>query len=691
MTETVIISRDQSWLDFNHRVLQEASDPTVPLYERLHFLAIYSSNLDEFYRVRVAALRSFRKIKKKQRRELFDFKPKKELNAIRELVQQQQEQFGRIFRTEILPALEAEHILLRQPEDLSEAQCQFAHRYFEEQVKKELSKKQLVREGEVPFLENRQQYLLVETQTDEHLYLINIPTAKLPRFVVLPPDPVNHFCTTFLDDIIRVNLEEWLEEPIRGAYAIKLSRDADLYIDNEYSGDLLEKIKAALEDRDSGLPTRFLYDANMPETLVRTLKASFGMSKHDMIPGARYHNFHDFFDFPCPQGRADLNNPPLDPLPHPVLEGASSILATMAERDLLLHFPYQKYDYVPALIREAADHPEVTDIKITLYRVAKKSSVVEALLYARQRDKKVRVFVEAKARFDEESNLYWGSELERAGAKVRYSYPGIKVHTKLLQVTRISPDREKTRYTYVGTGNFNEKTARIYADHALITTDRRIGDDVAKVFELLEGDLIVPNSRHLLVAPFNMRDRFVAMIDREIQHARAGKFAEIFVKLNSLEEMGMIEKLRMAADAGVRVRLVVRGICRLNPGEEEENLEIISIVDRFLEHARVYVFENNGEREVYLGSADWMSRNLFKRVEVVTPIFDQALQEELMHILEMQWRDNTKARQVRAERDNPYRQPATPDSPEYRAQIDTYHYFAQQASTPTDEPEKTAG
>ncbi len=675
---SILINRDASWLYFNGRVLQEAADERVPLYERIKFLAIYSSNLDEFYRVRVSRLRAYKTLRKRERKELLDFKPKQELREIRTLVAEQQAEFGRIFRYEILPGLAREGIHLIHAHEMDRTQRAAAKAYFDEQIVPLLKIETLHADKPMPWLENRQLYLAVcteeRTARGEHL-IINIPSNKLDRFFVLPEaaaEPGYYVC--FIDSIIRANLEEYLGEEVTGAYAIKLSRDAELYIDNEFDGDLLRKIETGLEERDKGLPTRFLYDGAAPKNLRKLLKEKLTLSKYDLIPGARYHNFMDFFGFPLPEGREDLVYPDLTPLPHPQLEGTDSIMHLMRQSDILLHFPYQKYDYVPQLVHEAAHDPAVRRISITLYRVAKKSAVVKELLYARKHGKEVNVFVEAKARFDEESNLFWGKELEKAGAAVRYSYPGVKVHTKLLLITRHDEDLDDDfHYSYIGTGNFNEKTALLYGDHTLLTTHQGIGADIESVFELLAGNLILPRTKYLLVAPFTLANELNDLIDAEIKLAKAGKKdAYLFFKMNSLEDDGMIEKIQRAAAAGVRVRLIVRGICRLLP-EPGDNIEIISLVDRFLEHARIYLFGNGGEEKVFMGSADLMERNLHRRVEVVTPILDAAHKLELRRIMDIQWRDNSRARTIDHRMKNSYR--ISEEGTEWRAQYDVYEYL----------------
>lgn len=685
-----LIKRDTSWLHFNARVLQEATDPTVPLYERIKFLAIYSSNLDEFYRVRVSSLRQFKKLPKSQRKELLDFKPKKELKSIRKEVKVQQKEFGRIFREDILRLLKQEDIHLIHASEMTPSQQAFAEQYFDHNIKPHLSLHWLPGNEEedstLPFIKSGQLCLAInlnekDARAAEEIAIVPIPTKACPRFIVLPktaPKDKGYY-VIFLDSIIRANLSRWLDRRVEFGYSFKLSRDAELYIDNEFDGELHRKIEHQLANREDGLPTRFLYDSNMPDWIRKRLKAALMLSKYDMIPGARYHNFTDFFSFPLPEGREDLKYPDLPPLPHLRLESDHSIMETMEASDILLSFPYQRYDYVPQLIREAAMHDEVSTIRITLYRVAGKSAVVAALLDALKQGKKVEAFVEAKARFDEASNLYWGKELEDAGAYVRYSYPAVKVHTKLLHILKEPQGAPPVHYAYIGTGNFNEKTSKLYTDHALLTCRPGLGVDVERVFLLLRGKLILPNCKHLLVAPFNMQPEFVRLIDEEIKFAKAGKNAYLFLKMNSLEEEGMIAKIREAAAAGVHVRMIVRGICRLVP-TPEENIEIISIIDRFLEHARVFIFGGNSVEKVFLGSADWMDRNLHRRVEVITPIEDPLLRLEIRRIMDMQWRDNTKARIISAAQLNEYRE-VTPGAPSFRAQTDIYSYFARREAS----------
>ena len=663
------IHRDTSWLQFNARVLQEAKDPTVPLYERIKFLAIYSSNLDEFFRVRVASLRSFRKLGKKTRREL-DMKPKRLLKEIQQTVHQQQTEFGKTFREDILPKLSEQHIHLIDNRKYSSTQKAFVLDYFEKNILPEL-KWETIAEKNAPFLEDKALYLIVQLKEENQFGCIRIPDKK--RFVELPSENGEYF-VSFIDDIIRVGLKEFFpSKNIEGIYSVKMSRDAEMYIDDEYEGDLLEKIKGGLKEREIGLPARFLYDAEMPVNILKKIKKIFGLTKDDLIPGARYHNFNDFFGFPDPSNNSDLHNEPLPPLPHPELEKINKLIPAISKKDFLIHYPYQKFDYTAQLIQEAANDPKVEHLKVTLYRVSSTSVVAKGLLEALNNGKKVTTFIEAKARFDEESNLFWGNKLKEAGAKVRYSFPGIKVHTKLLLIGR--KENEKLNYyTYIATGNFNEKTAKIYSDFALMTSDPKIGDEVAQVFKMLEGEVILPKTKNILVAPHTLRKGFEKLIDKEIQNAKKGKEAWMILKMNSLEDEGMMHKLIEASQAGVKIKMIVRGICRLVPGIKDMtvNIEIISIVDRFLEHARVYIFCARGKEKMYLASADWMSRNLNRRVEVAFPVLDKKIKKVIFDVINLQLNDNIKGRIIDGSGKNEY---VKNNKEKIQAQVATYNYF----------------
>jgi polyphosphate kinase len=646
--------RDLSWLAFNDRVLQEAMDPSVPLYERIRFLAIWSSNLDEFFRVRVASLRSLLRLKSKGRKEL-GRDPAESLARIHAAVDEQQVRFGQIFRHQIAPELAENGVHLVTDVELDAEQVAWVRAYLDGELPNGLEPTLLDESDGVPFLTNRHIYLLVRLARDgaEHHGLVRVPTDRLPRFLVLPQRD-ERTMVMFLDDAVRLVLPYLFGgHTIAGAYAIKLTRDAELYIDDEYAGDLLEKIKKALHKRSDGAPSRFLFDTQMPERSVRFIRRTLALEKEDMVLGGRYHNLHDLFTFPNP-GIPESEYASLPAIAHPAID-RRPMFASIAERDIMLHFPYHSYDGVLRFIEEAAADPAVTTIKITLYRVAARSGIIAALVDAARRGKEVTAFVEVKARFDEESNLSSADELQRAGVRVLYSFPGLKVHSKLCLVERIET-KGITRYAYLGTGNFNEKTARIYTDHGLLTADERLTGEVAEVFEFLGGAMEQKRFRHLLVAPFNMRARFVELIAAEIANARAGKPSGITLKMNSLEDSSMIKRLYEASQAGVPIRIIVRGICCLVPGVKglSDRITVTSIVDRYLEHARVYIFENDGDEQVYVASADWMTRNLSRRVEVGFPIRDPAIRSELRAIIDLQLADSSKARIIDRNQTNAY-------------------------------------
>lgn len=649
-------NREISWLSFNARVLQEAEDAHVPLLERLAFLAIYSSNLDEFFRVRVASMRSLVRLKKKSVKKL-GFNPARLVRRINEIVTAQQEQFGNIWRS-LLPALEAEGIHLLQEQQLDEAQQAFLRAYFEKEVAHHLKPVALQKMAGDYFVKNRTIYLATEIWRDnsdepDHM-LLEVPGDALPRFVELPSKGRKHY-VMFIEDVIRFNADKVYPESETGnTFAIKLSRDADLYLEDEFSGDLVEMIRKSLKKRDTGLPTRCLYDLSMPFALAELVKEKLNLNSSDMVLGGRYHNLHDLFGFPR-FNKKHLLYSPMPPLAHPVLSDAPSVLEAIAKKDQLLHFPFQSYEPVIRFFEEAAADEQVEQIWASLYRVSSDSAITRALIAARKAGKQVTVFVEVKARFDEETNLYWASQMEEAGVKVLYSMPGLKVHAKIAMVVRREKDA-LVRYCYLGTGNFNEKTARIYADEALLTVDKRLTGEIKKVFQFLDGKRKKPAFEHLLVAPFNMRKRFNALIAQEIEEAKAGRKAEMTLKMNSLEDEKIITRLYAASQAGVKIRIVVRGICRLVPGipGQSENIEVTSIVDRFLEHARVYLFHNAGKPVMYLASADWMKRNLSRRIEVAFPIYNRTLFREMKRMLDLQLRDNVKARIIDQHHSNTY-------------------------------------
>ena len=671
------VHRDISWLSFNERVLQEAQDPRVPLLERLKFLAIYSSNLDEFFRVRVANHRNLLRLGKRTKREL-TFDPKKVLKEILAIVNKQQERFSDIFETEIIPQLAQEGILLKRRLELSKRQLEFVEDYFHQSMLPYVQPVLLVRDKIRPFLNTGTLYMvneLTDRKTGETAYaLVKMPSQELGRFIELPTDEDRHE-VIMIDDIVRQSVSSMFPGyDIEDTYSIKLTRDAELYIDDEFSGDLVTKIKTSLGKRHVGPTSRFVYDREMPRKLLNYLRDTFGLGRYDLLREGRYHNNADFFGFPN-FGREDLTYPPRPAIPHYVLERSEDFWRAIREKDHLLYYPYHSYEAVVRFFEEASRDPDVTHIKIVQYRVAKRSRIMDAIRSAVERGKLVSAFIEIKARFDEEANLKWGEMLKKAGVTVHYSFPGVKVHAKLAIVRRMEDGAPKL-YSYLSTGNFHESTAKVYTDFGLFTADKRITAETARLFTFLET-VRVPRAefKHLLVGQFNLRGGFVERIEKEMAEARAGRPAEIFVKMNSLQDVKMIEQLYAASAVGVEVRIICRGICSLVTGlpEYSENIEAVSIVDRYLEHSRVFIFHNGGKPAVYLSSADWMTRNLSYRIETAFPIYDGDLRDRIIELNELQWMDNVKARVLDKDLSNRYR--LTGSDVQIRSQVESYFYI----------------
>jgi len=676
VTEERFYNRDLSWLGFNKRLLLEAGNVTVPLYERIKFLAIFSSNLDEFFRVRVANIKSLSELNKKKINKNIGFEPKELLQKIHTEVDLQQREFGRIFREEILPDLADKKIILCRELPTSEIQKRFIADYFRTKVLAYLQPVILKKKEGAHFLENRHLYFVTElTREDspeEISYgLVNIPSNELDRFLTLPSINENKYFL-FIDDVIRMNLGTIFPSyEIKSCYSVKLNRDADLQIEDEYTGDLIDKIKKSLAKRNIGVASRFLYDSDMPQPMLDFLSDVLSLKEDELIAGGKYHNFYDFFGLPNPLKPALLEKP-MPPIPHKKLDASASFFDALDEQDFMLHFPYQSYNNVLRFFNESAIDPFVTDIKVTVYRIASNSLIANALISAVKNGKKVTVFVEVKARFDEANNLRWAAAMEAAGVKIIYSIPGLKVHAKIALVTRVK-DGEKKRYAFYGTGNFNEKTASIYADHGLFTANQDMNKELKSVFRFLNKRNDKPTLQHLLVAQVNLQEVLLEAIEEEIALALAGKDARITIKLNNLEDEVMINKLYEASQAGVKIDLLIRGICCLRPGVAglSENIKAIRIVDVFLEHARAFVFHNEGKPKVYLGSADWMKRNLYRRIEVVYPVYDENLIAEILHILQLQLNDTTKAVLLNQDLEN-VRIESTENG---RAQIDTYNWI----------------
>ncbi len=672
--EKITRHRDLNWLSFNERVLQEAQNSTTPLYERLKFLAIFSMNLDEYFRVRVSQLRQMKRVEKSIRKKLA-LKPNKTVKQILKEVREQQNRFGEIYREQIIPELETAGIYLVHREDYNDHQEEFARRYFKkirECIETEMFD---TSGGKDYFLKNNALYFVVSFKDKSEFGVVNIPTDECDRFIKFSTETPEHKIT-FLDDIVKVNIPELFpQKEIEGIYEIKLSRDAELYIDDEIDGLLAEKIYESLKQRTDGQPTRLLYDAGMPEGDQKILRKTLKLGKIDMMPGGRYHNFSDFFSFPDPSNNPALHYEDLPPVKHSVLENAENYFTEISKKDQSVHFPYMSFEYVERFIHQAANDPLVKEIKISIYRIADESVVTSALLSALENGKKVTIFIEAKARFDERNNIDWGRKFEEAGAKVIYSYPKIKVHSKILLVSR-EENNELKDYAYIGTGNFNSKTSKIYCDHAIFTAHEKITSELSRVFLVLEGELIIPRAKRLLISPFSTRKTFSDMINREITNARMGKKAVIKAKMNSLEDKEIIDLLYDASEAGVKVRLLVRGFTCLVPGVKDlsENIYMTSIVDRFLEHGRIYLFENDGNEELYFGSADWMTRNLDRRIEVIAPVYDEDIAREFKDILEIQFNDNVKARIQDPEEKNNFVQ-QQPGEKRIRSQYEIYNYL----------------
>ncbi len=636
--------RDINWLYFNERVLLEAENTDVPLLERLKFLAIFSANLDEYFKVRVSQLRQLRKIDKTLRKKLI-LKANKILRHILEEIHRQQVRFGKVFR-EILEELKNAGIFMENAESLSREQLTYIQQYFRETLQTDC---RITNPEKDIFLEDGQLYLVVDHGVP-HWSLVQLPSNIHGRFHEIPGD-VHHFI--FLDDIVKLNIGVLFpDKPVLNTYAIKLSRDAELYLEDDYSNTaLVEKIYHSLEKRESGQPTRLLFDDAMPGELQRALKVRLDIGEVDMFPGGQYHNLSDFFGFDDPTDNPDLKYIPQAPLPHPVLSDTKNIFASISEKDQAVHFPFQQFSVVEKFIEAAAQDPDVVSIKMTLYRIAETSRLTDALIRALRNNKKVTLFVEAKARFDEKNNIAWGQTFIDNGATVFFSVPNIKVHSKVALIDRREDGKIK-RYAYIGTGNFNAQTSAIYCDHGLFTKHSGITEDLEQVFSVLQKKLIIPKLRHILASPYNTRNSFLELIEKEIRNFRDNLPSGISIKMNSLEDAGLIEALHRAESAGVPIRLLVRGFCCLVPKEEGNSnktpIRITSIVDRYLEHGRLYLFENGGDKKLFMGSADWMTRNLDKRIEVLTPILDADVFKELEDILEIQLQDNVKARVVDA-------------------------------------------
>ena len=672
-------NRDISWLSFNHRVLEEAKSKNNPLFERLKFLAIYSSNLDEFYKVRVAEYKY--DVDYDELDDPNSDSPVKVVREINRIVREQLEEFSRIFHEEILTEMRKEGIILYQgnmPPDPEHQQ--FIREYFYREVIPYLQPV-LLTKGTRSFLRDNRLYLAIRLYRKKRgadngsnrrprYALVKLPYTDVKRFIRLPDkDGCYHFL--FLEDLVRFNLQELFPGyDIDSSYCVKLLRDADLGIKDEFSGNLVEKIRKNLGRRKVGEPALFTYDRSIPEDFLAFLQDVIGVYKEDLLAGERYLNFQDFFSFPNPFApRLQLNHPqPIHPYE---LEQIGSMFAAIREKDRILHYPYQSFDYLIKFLNEAAQDPKVYAIKVTQYRVASNSAVVNSLISAARNGKQVSVFVEVKARFDEENNLTLARLMSEAGVRIIYSLPGLKVHAKLALVLRRSGNERKRSFAYLSTGNFNEKTARQYADHGFFTCKEDIIRDLENLFSYFENPKFRPEFTKLWVTRFNFKNELRRRIDREIELARQGKKGYILVKLNGIQNKPLINLLYKASEAGVKIDMIIRGICCLVPNQKfSRNINLRRIVDSYLEHGRIIVFGNDGAPEVYLTSADWMNRNINRRIETTFPVEDEDIKKELFDILDLQLRDNVSARLINENLENI---PIVADGMEpIRAQWDTY-------------------
>ncbi|MBB6502895.1 polyphosphate kinase 1 [Pedobacter cryoconitis] len=634
---TRYFNRDISWLSFNQCVLEESLDPLLPIVEKIKFIAIHASNLDEFYRVRVSHLETLDKIGDFNEEENSSYSDI--LAAVREEASHQTNYLRSILATTIIPELEKNNVILYQNhEQVLKEHLEFIYEYFNAQVASFLQPIWLSKEN-TPFLEDRQVYLVWQVSlhdNQEKLILLNVPTQHLPRFVSLPQVNDQHY-VIYLDDIVRIGGEKFLENYIvKGIYSIKLNRDAGLSLD-EYTGEIADQMKLSLEQRAFGAPSRFQYDVSMPKELVSSFTELFKIEHEELTPTGRYQQMSDFFGFPIPVNSSLSGLPKWKPLKHEELTSYKNYFKALDDKDFLLHFPYQSYDHVLIFFNQAVLDPYVTEIMATFYRVAFDSHIVNALISASKNGKKVKAFVEVKARFDEANNLLWAEKMEKAGIEIFYSLPDIKVHAKTALITRIKDGITKT-YGFYGTGNFNERTAGVYSDIGLFTASPVMNEELKDVFLYLYTGRQPAPFRHLLVSQFNIIDEFKKLISDEITIARSGREGRIMIKLNNLEDSEMIDALYEASNAGVKIELIVRSICRLKPGVPglSENISFTRVVGRYLEHSRIFIFNNDGVPKVFLGSSDWMERNLRSRVEVVFPVYNEACRQEIFSFIQIQ-------------------------------------------------------
>lgn len=682
--------RDITWLAFNERVLQEAMDENVPLHLRIRFLGIFSNNLDEFFRVRVAGLKRAMDFKEKLIAESFYQPPSKILQNINEIVINHQQNFDKTWR-KILSEMADQKVFIKNSKNLTAKQKEFVRTYFDEVVEANVIPILLHENTPMPYMRDKSLYLGVAMRKKDWQYssnyaIIEIPSRFVGRFVLLPTENPEEKNVMLLEDVITFNLPHifsYFGYDEFAANAFKVTKDAEMDLDNDIKTNFAEKIEKGIKNRRKGKPTRFVFDKDIDKALLELLIRKLNLTKKDsIIPGGKIHNFKHFMDFPDvfesyekPVERTSFS--------HPGFEHGERVTDVILAKDILLTFPYHKYSPVIDLLREAAMDPDVKSIQITAYRLASSSKIINALIYAARNGKDVTVMLELQARFDEESNLKWKEMLEPEGITVLVGIPDKKVHAKLCIIKKRAQNKT-LQYGFVSTGNFNEKTARIYGDHLLMTSDRHIMADINKVFNVLKKPKedylpVLKTCKNLLVCPQFMREKIVHHIDKEIEEAKAGRKTEIIIKANSVSDRALILKLYDAAKAGVIIKMIVRGIyCPINQKDFQEKIKGISIVDEYLEHARVMYFYNKGAEDMYISSADWMTRNLDHRIEASAKITDKSLKKELKDILDIQLRDNVKARILDKKLSNEY---ISNDKEDCRSQIETYKYLKAKTST----------
>jgi polyphosphate kinase len=685
MSKYEFFNRDISWLSFNYRVLEEAMDRSLPIFERIKFLAIYSNNMEEFYSVRVSYYKQMLRQEKRFPEQIKRVQPARIIQEINEIVNEQQVVFHKVYEQEILPELEKNNIhVVGGDDELSEKEINFIREVFFIDVLTQIQPVLLLKYRIRPFLQTGNVYLALEMvikdrfdkktgKRRDQYGIIKMPLDRnLPRFIELPSEGKKHK-VIFLEDLIMRHVDAIFPGfLVNNYYSIKLTRDADLEYDDYEGEDLIDVIEDLRKHRSLGKPNRFQYDRAVPKRLLNYLIKSFYLESDILVKGGSRHNFRDFFTFPNPLS-PELEIEKWPPLPIPIIENNEGTMASLIEeKDLLLNVPYQRYDYLIDFLTQASRDTSVVEIKTTQYRVAENSTVIKALINAAENGKEVTVFVELKARFDEEANLEWAAEMKKAGIKIIYSIPKLKVHAKLALVIREEGSVIGDQ-VYLGTGNFNEKTAKLYGDHGLFTSHIGIVNEVKDLYKFLGDQDYECKFEHILVPGFNMVEKFKKLIQQEIKNAKKGNEAYILLKMNGLQDIPLVEELYKASEAGVTIDIIVRGICILKPNQPySKNIRLIRIVDRFLEHARVYVFHNNGKPKVFMGSADWMKRNLTKRIECVFPIYEKELKEEVLDLLNLQLSDNVKACIIDENLQNVRIQN---DQPSLRSQLASYEYF----------------